>query len=262
MSQAIAVKQSTTESSFLTMFLISFTAHILTIILFVLLPGILPHRPHEAFGGPSGGGVMLVRLGSAKTSLKPAVEQEAAPSKTIEKLKKDEEVELKSQTTLPDLSTKKKEEPKPKATLNQPEKKLTGPFSTGKNTKAESTNAVSSKIGVGPNSTGQGDPGAGTGTGIAFPFPWYIDAVVDKIQGNWVKPFMSVTPAQTPEAVIYFVITKVGQVKDIRVEKSSGIAALDRAAESAIQNSQPFPPLPAQWTEPDLAFQLTFQYSE
>ena len=50
--------------------------------------------------------------------------------------------------------------------------------------------------------------------------------------------------------------------KDGPDAEESGIPALDRSAESAILNSQPFPPLPAQWTDPDLAFRLTFQYTQ
>lgn len=249
------------DGSFLTMFLISLIAHLLSILLFVLLPHILPHHPRQAFGGPSGGGynVNWVRLGP--TSLKPKAEQEAAPPSKIEKLNKEEEVELKSKLTLPDQSTKKKEETQPKATLNQPEKKLTGPFSTGKNTKTGAT-TTGVKFSANTGREGPGPSGPSSTTGVEFPFPWYIDRVIDKVEGTWVKPFISQPPAQPLQTVVYFVITRTGQVKDVKVEQQSGIPALDRSAESAIYNSQPFPPLPPQWTEPDLAFRLTFQYTQ
>lgn len=271
MSQAsIALTRNTNNGSFLTMFLISLIAHFLSILLFVFLPQILPHHPREAFGGPSGGAynVNWVRLGPGtqqKTSLKPTAEKEAAPSRTIEKLTKDETVELKSQLTLPDQSTKKKEAPQPKATLNQPEKKTTGPFGAGKNTKIDggTTGGGQGKFGLGTAGSGGAGPGGfGTGTGVEFPFPWYIDRVIDKVEGTWVKPFISQPPAQALQTVVYFVITRTGQAKDVKVEQSSGVPALDRSAESAILNSQPFPPLPPQWTDPDLAFRLTFQYTQ
>lgn len=268
MSTAIAVNRNANGGSFLTMFLISLIAHFLSILLFVLLPNILPHRPKEAFGGPSGGyNVNWIRLGpgtTGKTAIKPSPEQESAPSKTIEKLNKENEVELKSKLTLPDPSTKKKEEPQPKATLNQAEKKSTGPFGAGKNTKTDGgTTGGQGKFGLG--TAGAGGPGAGgfgTGTGVEFPFPWYIDRVIDKVEGTWVKPFISQPPSQALETVVYFVITRTGQARDVRIEKESGIPALDRSAESAVLNSQPFPPLPPQWTDPDLAFRLTFQYTQ
>lgn len=268
MNPAVAISQSRNDGSFLTMFLISFIAHFLSIVLFVLLPHILPHTPREAMGGPSGGTVNWVRLGPgttpAKTSLKPTAQQEAAPSAKIEKLKKDDDIELKSKLTLPDPNTKKKDEPQPKATLNQPEKKLTGPFGTGKNVKTEGgTTGGQGKFGLGTaGAGGPGSGGYGTGTGVEFPFPWYIDRVIDKVEGTWVKPFISQPPSQALETVVYFVITKAGQVTDVKIEKESGIPALDRSAESAVLNSQPFPPLPPQWTEPDLAFRLTFQYTQ
>ncbi|MCI0417390.1 TonB C-terminal domain-containing protein, partial [bacterium] len=105
-----------------------------------------------------------------------------------------------------------------------------------------------------------GEGGFGPGTGTPFPFPWYIENVLSKIELNWVKPYV-VETTQEYNCVVYFVITRAGQVRDVKIERGSGIPTLDRSAESAIFSSTPFPPLPNQWLEPDLAFRVTFSYT-
>src|SRR5262249_4542922 len=223
-------------------------------------------------GGPSGGGgldVNWVNLNAGKSTpvIKPQSEEEAAPSKTIEKLMKEDQEPLKTNLTLPEISKKKEEKPQPKETLNQPERKWDGTFGPGKNTAKNSGVSGAGKggkFGVGAFGTGNTGPGGSgpTGTGIEFPFPWYVDRVTQKIDMNWVKPYINNPASNVLETVVYFVITRDGQVRDVKVEKSSGIDILDRSAESAIESSTPFPPLPPQWTEPDLAFRLTFRYTQ
>jgi colicin import membrane protein len=269
MSQAVALPRN--QNSLLTMFLVSLLVHVAAIALIILMPSILPRHASVPFGGNSGAGgldVNWVNLNAGKITpvIKPQSEEEAAPSKTIEKLMKEDQEALASKLTLPEISKKKEEKPQPKETLNQPERKANGTFGAGKNT--QKTSGVSGagnagKFGVGAFGTGtQGSGGTGTtGTGIEFPFPWYVDRVMQKIDMNWVKPYIS-NPANALETVVYFVITRDGQVRDVKVEKSSGIDMLDRSAESAIESSTPFPPLPPQWTEPDLAFRLTFRYTQ
>ena len=96
---------------------------------------------------------------------------------------------------------------------------------------------------------------------MAFPFPWYIEAVFTKLEINWVKPYLVNAEPREYTAVVYFIIGRNGQVSKVEVEQSSGIAALDRSAESAVLGSAPFPPLPNQWTEPELAFRVRFTHT-
>lgn len=247
-------------------------AHLLLLTLMLALPSLLPAGKKEPFGGPSGGGLNVVgvidfNLGKkGPTAAKPKTQQEPAPSLFLKKAK-DEAPPLESKTSLPDTTKKPKEQPADTKSLNVPQaqRKMEGPFGTGTDKSKDAGKSGASgagQFGVGSFGSGQAGPGGyGTGTGVAFPFPWYLENVFTKIELNWRKPYISDTTPTTYQCVLYFVITRTGQVKNVEVEKSSGIAALDRSAESAVLGSTPFPPLPNQWTDPDLAFRVTFSYS-
>ncbi len=261
------------DASFPFLVFISMIGHVLVIILAISLPVLFGGARTEPFAGPSGSGgleVMTVDLGMklpGQSSRKKTVEEEPAPSRYISKVNKEPDVPLESKTSLPDPDQKKKEnEPTAKATLNQKERKTDGTFGTGKNTKADDPKAGAAgagKLGIGTFGAGQGGPGGfGTGTGIPFPFPWYIETVLTKIELNWSKPFVSDPTPRQYVSVVYFVISRVGQVKRVQVEQSSGVPALDRSAEAAVLGEAPVPPLPNQWTEPDLAFRITFTYTK
>jgi TonB family protein len=258
------------DNSFPFMLMMSIAAHVVGILLIIVAPQFFDYG-REPFGGPSGGGGLNVvtvdfNKGITGRPARSVKETTPAPPKEIAKLTKPDEVELESELTIPDPDVKKKSEKEPteKQTLNQPERKREGPFGTGTDTSKEagrSGNQGSGQFGLGTfGAGGIGEGGYGTGTGKPFPFPWYIENVLTKIELNWVRPYIQETTPQEYAAVVYFVITKAGQVRQVKVERSSGISALDRSSESAVMNSAPFPPLPVQWVEPDLAFRVTFSY--
>lgn len=252
---------------------VSIIAHAFAILLAIVVPGILPHGRPEPFGGPSGGGglnVMTVNLGAGlpgKRSPVPVTQMEPAPALRISKTQPEEEPKLESKLTLPDPNQKKKpkDEPTAKSTLNQPKRKTEGPFGTGTDTKKDAGKSGTEghgKSGVGAVGIGEGGPGGyGTGTGVAFPFPWYIEAVLTKLEISWVKPYLSDAAPKEYTAVVYFVIERNGQVDQVTIEQSSGIPALDRSAQSAVLGASPFPPLPPQWTESNLAFRIRFTHT-
>ena len=267
-ADALALRRE--PSSFPFMLFISIATHIAFLILIIVVPEFLPHSKRQPFGGPGGSGgmdVLTVDFGMGKTGSQAAAEQQPAPPRTIKKLTMEEAVPLESKTEFPDTTAKKKskDEPTESMTLNQRERKTEGPFGTGKDTskKAGTSGAGGQgRFGLGTFGTGGGPGGYGTGTGVAFPFPWYIEAVLTKIEMSWAKPYVVETKPQEYSCVIYFTITTAGAVKDVEVEQSSGIPALDRSAQSAVMGSAPFPPLPNQWTDPELAFRVRFTYSQ
>jgi TonB family protein len=268
-AQSIAVAQP--RDSFPFMLVMSISAHVIAILFALVAPYILPKRTPSEFGGPGGSGglkvVGVIDFGKGKPgkpATTPKTEEEPAPARYIAKVNKEEEPEdLKSKLTLPEEKPKKKDEPTAKSTLNQRERKNDGEFGTGKDTRKESGMSGSDGKGFGIKTAGAGGgTGGAFGTGgTPFPFPWYVENVLSKIEINWVKPYIVETAPQEYNCVVYFVITRVGQVKDIKIEQSSGIPSLDLSAESAIQSSTPFPPLPNQWLEPDLAFRANFSYT-
>jgi TonB family protein len=259
------------EAGLPAMLFLSFLCHGLAILIFIAAPAFLPHRKPQPFGGPSGSGglnVMTVDFGRGM-EVKPGPEkneEEPAPAYFLKKLTEPEEAPLPSKLEFPDTDKKKKkEQPAAKETLNQRERKIEGPYGRGTDRSKEAGKTGSpgsGKFGVGTFGIGEGGPGGfGTGTGIAFPFPWYIENVLTKIELNWTKPYIVEEKPQEYYSVVYFVILRSGQVRGLQLEKSSGIPALDRSTESAVLGAAPFPPLPNQWTEPELAFRLTFKYT-
>jgi TonB family protein len=60
---------------------------------------------------------------------------------------------------------------------------------------------------------------------------------------------------------IEFAITKDGKLADMRLVATSGDTILDRAAWGSITASNPFPPLPSEFTGPYLALRVRFYYN-
>ena len=258
MSQTLVLKQPR-PASLPAMMLGSILAHALGLVLILVLPGVFPHGKKEPFGGGGGGlNVMTIDFGrslSGKPAAKPLTQQEPAPALYLDKTK-EEQVPLESKTTLPDPNQKKKKDvPGAKETLNVPssKRKLDGQFGEGTD---KSKDAGKSGHG-GLSAAGNGGIDAfGPGTGTPFPFPWYVDAVLTKLEINWAQPFINDSTEYS--TIVYFVILRNGRVTKVQVEQTSEIPALDRSVESAVLGSSPFPPLPNQWTEPDLAFRIRF----
>ena len=93
---------------------------------------------------------------------------------------------------------------------------------------------------------------------VDFPYAWYYAAILRKVGERWDDKAL---PGQQPTVV--FEIGRDGQVNmnTIAVEKSSGNPLYDRAAVRAIQDANPFPPLPDDFKNPLLRVHLGFLYS-
>lgn len=91
-----------------------------------------------------------------------------------------------------------------------------------------------------------------------FEFPWYLRLMTDKISRNWRNPYRG--EEESVLCTIYFRIIKNGTVNGMRLEKSSGISAFDRAALRAVASSSPLPHLPPDYAEPHLTVHLDFEY--
>jgi|GEM_PF-4308527 len=252
------------------MIFVSMFGHALAILIFLIVPGLLSSGNPEPFGGSGAGGNVVWVSTSAigqegKPSQKELTQEEPAPAKFIKKATAEDEVPLESKTEFPQAQKKKpKDEPTAKETLNQPDRKKTGEYGKGHDVSENSGKSGSQgkgKTGVGIGIGGTGDGSTGTGTGIPFPYPWYVEIVKTKIELNWRKPFVQQATPQEFITTVYFVIQRNGVVSQVKTEETSGITSIDRSCESAILGAAPFPPLPTQWTEPNLAFRLTFRYT-
>jgi protein TonB len=105
-----------------------------------------------------------------------------------------------------------------------------------------------------PNGSPQGS-GAVT-IDVDFPYAWYIQAVHRKVSQNWDGQAREGT-----QPVIMFEIERNGQVGRVSVEKTSGNAVYDQVAVRAIQNSTPFPELPADFKAPLIRVHLSFGFA-
>jgi TonB family protein len=90
----------------------------------------------------------------------------------------------------------------------------------------------------------------------------YLARVIYVVRQNWYAVIPeSARLGEKGRVGIVFEIVKDGSVPQIRLVASSGSGALDRAALASIRASNPFPPLPQQFTGQHLVLQFVFLYN-
>jgi TonB family protein len=135
----------------------------------------------------------------------------------------------------------------------------------------EATQAAAAHRGGGGQ---QGDFGLGTGAhgrqlgnlevlsdtqGVDF--GPYLQRILQEVRENWYRAIPESAEMKKGKLQIEFAITKDGKVADMRLTASSNDVALDRAAWAGISASNPFPPLPSDFTGPYLALRFRFFYN-
>lgn len=104
-------------------------------------------------------------------------------------------------------------------------------------------------------STGGGGTGGVQLDVSNFCCPDYIVQMTDRIRANWNQ-----NQGVSGNVVIRFTIQRNGLLTDIEVSKSTGYPALDLSAQRAVYVTKQLPPLPAQFANPTLTVNLTFEY--
>jgi TonB family protein len=89
----------------------------------------------------------------------------------------------------------------------------------------------------------------------------YLQRILEDVRQNWYLLIPQSAEMKKGKLAIEFAITKDGKVADMRLIASSGDVALDRPAWGSITNSNPFPPLPGEFTGPYLALRFRFYYN-
>src|SRR5579862_5842822 len=89
----------------------------------------------------------------------------------------------------------------------------------------------------------------------------YLQRILQDVRENWYHLIPESAEMKKGKLAIEFAITKDGQVADMRLVASSGDTALDRPAWGSITDSNPFPPLPSDFTGPYLALRFRFYYN-
>ncbi len=120
------------------------------------------------------------------------------------------------------------------------------------------------RIGLG-DGTGGGGFGSGYGDQVGltdFPYQYYLQIISDRVSSSWFTALVDPGVTGTFYATVYFKILRNGQVTDLKIKESSGIASLDMSAQRAIQISAPFPPLPSDYDGAYLGIHLIFEHSK
>jgi TonB family protein len=89
----------------------------------------------------------------------------------------------------------------------------------------------------------------------------YLKDVEGQVKENWYHLIPESASMKKGKLAIEFAITKDGRVADMRLVASSGDAGLDRPAWGGITASNPFPPLPGEFTGRYLALRFRFYYN-
>jgi TonB family protein len=89
----------------------------------------------------------------------------------------------------------------------------------------------------------------------------YLQRILQDVRENWYHLIPESAEMKKGKLAIEFAITKDGKVADMRLIASSGDVALDRPAWGSITASNPFPPLPRDFTGPYLALRFRFYYN-
>jgi TonB family protein len=89
----------------------------------------------------------------------------------------------------------------------------------------------------------------------------YLQRILQDVKENWYHLIPESAEMKKGKLAIEFAITKDGKVADMRLIASSGDTALDRPAWGSITASNPFPPLPSDFTGPYLALRFRFYYN-
>ena len=85
-------------------------------------------------------------------------------------------------------------------------------------------------------------------------FADYFAKIRRRVRRNW-RPS---SPGEDKNTVLVFSIQRNGQISDLRILRSSGSSKVDQESLAAVQNSAPFPALPADFPQPQLNLEFNF----
>jgi len=89
----------------------------------------------------------------------------------------------------------------------------------------------------------------------------YLQRILQDVRENWYHLIPESAEMKKGKLMIEFAIMKDGRVADMKLVAPSGDVALDRPAWGSITASNPFPPLPTEFTGPYLALRFRFYYN-
>lgn len=246
----IIVARSRETDRLSTMMVWSIAAHVVIAAVALVLPSFDRDPPPRTIMtislggavGPQTGGLTQIggRAVQAPEPEQPVRRAETAPAPTPPPM------------TVPDPKTRPQP---PRQRPQQAPREATGRTpTTGPQPTEGSTRADTGTRGQGFGLSSAGGGGGGVRLDVDFCCPGYIAQMTSIIQQNW-NPRQGIVGVTT----MVFTIQRDGTIRDVQVEKSSGFAVLDTAAQRALLLAR-LPPLPAEFTNPTLRVHLDFVY--
>lgn len=90
-------------------------------------------------------------------------------------------------------------------------------------------------------------------------FTLWIQRFKDELYRNWIVPQSVMLGAARGETALHFTVERDGDMSDIRLVRSAGTAALDRAAANALSSGR-YLPLPDDYGPARLTAVIVFEY--
>ncbi len=123
------------------------------------------------------------------------------------------------------------------------------------------TTGISTGTGSGSGGGGAGGGGPGGGWSFShFPYAYYVETLRNRISVSWYNSLVEPGGRGRFLTSVYFRINRDGSITDLKVEKKSGLAALDLSALRAVESAAPFPPLPADFRSAYLGVFFEFEW--
>jgi TonB family protein len=224
-------------------FLFSFLIHFILVIIMVISAPFKPQIRTDL------GEIIKVSIRSMPASQEP---QKIEPAAIPQPIATDEPV-IAIQEMAMVTEPKKIDKPKPKP-KEKKDKEYRPDADKGKTDQAGSADGkkdVTDNLGSGSKF------GAASIDNASFNYPYWFTQAFSKIERNWTNP---VYANQKLVCIVYFQVITSGRIIKIEIEQQSGIDAYDHACERAVKQSQPLPPLPAEFADEIIGIHLEFPY--
>lgn len=255
-SSLIARSSSPADALWSPMLVSSTLAHVAAVAILVWMPGVLgrlpPEQPREVMTISLGGAPGPRAGGMTPLGGRPVQQVIPEPPRTPQPVRPP--AVRQPEMTVPQPEARRPPPPPREMLGSAPEEARGTVLTQGPREQLGSTVAVTGGQGM---ALGLSTGGGGTGGEIKlgdFCCPEFLQTMLALIQRNW-SDKQPVAGATT----VRFTIKRDGSVSAIDVARSSGYAALDLAAQRAVGLAK-FPPLPAEYSNPELTINLIFQY--
>jgi periplasmic protein TonB len=234
-----------------------------SLVVAIAMAGLAGNRPREQWGSPNATGGASVGITPVSQIPLPARGGPENPlandteSRVPEPPPSKQQSRRQAARDAAAIALKSKSQPKPPARTDSTTKRsnLKTPDSPGQ-LYSSTGRALSSPL-VGQ--TGSGDVRMGQGGAFGNRFGSYKDLLQQKVGSRWRTNDVDSRLQTAPTVIVTFTLHRDGSVSDVRVEESSRNQALDYAAQRAILEAAPFPPLPAGFERNEARIEFWFQ---